>query len=108
MYCNALTQGPEGASNRTVQLWHNNQKKRVSFSDKPEPVEIEINPPQATNTNSQTMWHMPHQSILTQADLGAHQELKYLIDMARFIPTQPRNRTHPCNRQAIDVSNLPW
>jgi hypothetical protein len=59
MYCNASTQGPEGASNGTVQLWHNNQKKRVSFLDKPELVEIEINPPQATDTNSQNMWHMP-------------------------------------------------
>jgi hypothetical protein len=55
MYCNASTQGPEGASNGTVQLRHNNQKKQVSFSDKPEPVEIEINPPQATNANSQNM-----------------------------------------------------
>jgi hypothetical protein len=31
MYCNASTQGPEGASNGTAQLWHNNQKKRVPF-----------------------------------------------------------------------------
>jgi hypothetical protein len=58
----ASTQGPERASNGTVQSWNNNQKKRVSFLDKPEPVEIEINPPQATNTNSQNMWQMP-QSI---------------------------------------------
>jgi hypothetical protein len=59
MYCNASTQGPEGASNGTVQLRHYNQKKCVLFLDEPEPVEIEINPPQATNTNSQNMCHMP-------------------------------------------------
>ncbi len=52
------TQGSEGASSRNVQLQHNNQNIRVSFLDKPEPVEIEINPPQATNTNSQNMWQM--------------------------------------------------
>jgi hypothetical protein len=28
MYCNASTQGPEGASNETEQLRHNNQKKQ--------------------------------------------------------------------------------
>ncbi len=69
MYCNASTQGPEGASNGTVQLRHINQKKRVSFSDKPEPVEIEINPPQATNTNSQNMWHMPQSVNLDTSGL---------------------------------------
>jgi len=69
MYFYASTQGPEGALNGTVQLWHNNQKKRVSFLDKPEPVEIEINPLQATNTNSQNMWHMPQSVNLDTSGL---------------------------------------
>ncbi len=69
MYCNASTQGPEGASNGTVQLCHNNQKKRVSFLEKPALVEIEINPPQATNTNSQNMWHMPQSVNLDTSGL---------------------------------------
>ncbi len=49
-----------------------------------------------------------NQSILTQPDLGAHQELKYLVDVTKFIPTWPRYHMHPCNQQAKDVSNLPW
>jgi hypothetical protein len=49
-----------------------------------------------------------NQAILTQADLGAHQELKYSIDMTKCIPTWPRYQTHPCNWQTKDVSNLPW
>ncbi len=49
-----------------------------------------------------------NQSILTQADLGAHQELKYLVDMTKCIPTWPCYHMHPCSWQAKDVSNLPW
>jgi hypothetical protein len=69
MYCDASTQGPEKASNETEQLRHNNQKKRGSFLDEPEPVEIEINPPQASNTNSQNMWHMPQSVNLDTSGL---------------------------------------
>ncbi len=69
MHCNASTQGPEGASNETEQLRHKNQKKRGSFFDEPEPVEIEISPPQATNTNSQNMWHMPQSVNLDTSGL---------------------------------------
>jgi hypothetical protein len=59
---NTSTQGSEGASSGNVQQQHNNQNIQVSFLEEPELVEIEINPPQATNTNSQNMWQMP-QSI---------------------------------------------
>jgi hypothetical protein len=52
-----------------VQLQHNNQNLRVSFSEEPEPVEIEINPPQATNTNSQNMWQMPRSVNLDTSGL---------------------------------------
>ncbi len=41
----------------------------MSFLDKPEPVKIEINPLQATNTNSQNMWHMPQSVNLDSSGL---------------------------------------
>jgi hypothetical protein len=52
-----------------VQLQHNNQNMRVSFLEEPEPVEIEINPPQATDTNSQNMWQMPQSVNLDTSGL---------------------------------------
>jgi hypothetical protein len=66
---NTSTQGSEGASSGNVQLQHNNQNTRVSFLEEPELVEIEIKPPQATNTNSQNMWQMPQSVNLDTSGL---------------------------------------
>jgi hypothetical protein len=52
-----------------VQLQHNNQNIWVSFLEEPEPVEIEINPSQATKTNSQNMWQMPQSVNLDTSGL---------------------------------------
>jgi hypothetical protein len=66
---NTSTQGSEGASSGNGQLQHNNQNIQVSFLEEPKPVEIEINPPQATNTNSQNMWQMPQSVNLDTSGL---------------------------------------
>jgi hypothetical protein len=107
---NTSNQGSEEASSRNVHLQHNNQNIRVSFLEEPEPVEIEINPPQATNTNSQNMWQMPQSVNLDTSGLRHSSRTEVLnrcdkvySNMATLSNTSLQSASKRCFKSALVI-----